>query len=151
LQDEDVTIWESHTILRYLAAKYADDSYYPKALPRRALVDQWLDWKLGHIAPPVRLLFFYHYLKSPIYGEAEAQAAEAESAKLFTILDEQLAKTGAFVTGPDLTIADCTLGMAVHRWLALPLNHPKLDHVQRYYRDLSERPAYKDTVLIGMP
>jgi glutathione S-transferase len=151
LKDDGLTAWESHTILRYLAAKYADESFYPKALERRALVDQWLDWKLGHISPPVRLLFFFHYLKSLIYGEKEAQAAEAESAKFFTILDGQLARTGAFVTGPDLTIADCALGMGVHRWLSLPLNHPKLDNVQRYYRELSERPAFRDSVLIGMP
>lgn len=150
LKDGPVTLWESHSILRYIAAKYAGETYYPRELDRRAMVDQWLDWKLGHISSPVRTLFFHHFLKAPGL-EPAAATAEADCNNLFTILDGQLAKTGAFVAGPDLTIADCALGMAVHRWLGLPLNRPALPQIDRYYKTLSERPAFQETILIGMP
>jgi glutathione S-transferase len=150
LKDGVAVIWESHTILRYLASKYADEGYYPKALERRAVVDQWLDWKLGSVMLPLRGLFFHHYLKVE-QPQAELDAAEAECARLFTILDAQVGKTGAFAEGAHLTIADCALGMAVHRWLGLPLRRPDLPHIQRYYAELGTRPAFQKTVLTGMP
>jgi glutathione S-transferase len=150
LEDGPTIIWESHAILRYLAAKYAPESYYPRGLDERAAIDQWLDWKLGSLMAPLRELFFHHYLKME-RPQADVDAAEAQCAKLFGILDAQLARTGAFVTGHNLTIADCALGMAVHRWLGLPVKRPGLSHIERYYAELGTRPAFQSTILTGMP
>jgi glutathione S-transferase len=151
LVEDGLVLWESHTILRYLAAKYGPPSLYPADLRDRALVDQWLDWKIAHVSPAIRPLFFTHFLKTGDFSDREVADAEAECARLFTILDAQLAKTGAYATGPELTIADCALGMAVHRWLSLPVQKPALEHIHRYYRQLSQLPSYQKTILIGMP
>jgi len=151
LVDGDVVLWESHTTMRYLAAKYGPESYYPKNLQHRAIVDQWLDWKIAHISPALRPLFFRHFLKMGEFTDREVEDAEAESAKLFTILDGQLKKTGAYVAGPEITIADSSLGMAVHRWLNLPLKRPALPQVERYYETLSRLPSYEKTIRIDMP
>jgi glutathione S-transferase len=106
LVDGDFVLWESHTILRYLAAKNGPESYYPSNIERRAIADQWLDWKLGHVTPALRPLFFRHFLKMGEFTDWEVEEAEADAARLFTILDGQLAKTGAYVAGPEITIAD---------------------------------------------
>lgn len=151
LKDGGTVIWESHTILRYLASKYAPDSYYPRAFDERARVDQWMDWQLAHIPQAILPLFFQHVLKSVSHDEQTLQNSEEACAKLFTILDSQLAKTGAFATGPDLTIADCALGVSVHRWLGMPIKRPCLNHVSRYYAALSERPSFQKAVNIGTP
>jgi glutathione S-transferase len=151
LVEGDTVIWESHTILRYLAAKYSPPGYYPPGLDRRAVVDQWLDWKIAHVSPAIRPLFFRHFLKMGEFTDREVAEGEAECARLFTILDAQLHKTGAYVAGPELTIADSSIGMATHRWLNLPLKRPELREVARYYETLSKLPSYKKTVLIGMP
>ncbi len=151
LADDGVVIWETHAILRYLAAKNGPESYYPANLARRAIVEQWLDWKLAHVSPAMKPLFFRHFLKMGEFTGREMEEAEAECAKLFTILDGQLAKTGAYVAGPDITIADSAVGMAVHRWLNLPLKRPDLPHVRGYYETLSRLPSYEKTVRIGMP
>ncbi|MGO9171424.1 MAG: glutathione S-transferase family protein [Rhodomicrobium sp.] len=151
LADGDAVIWESHAILRYLAAKNGPESYYPANLVHRAIVDQWLDWKLAHVSPAIKPLFFRYFLKMGEFTGREMQEAEAECVKLFTILDGQLAKTGAYVAGPDITIADSAIGMAVHRWLNLPLTRPDLPNVAHYYETLSRLPSYEKTVRIGMP
>jgi glutathione S-transferase len=151
LADGSTVIWESHTILRYLAAKNGPESYYPSNLEHRAQADQWLDWKIAHISPALRPLFFRHFLKMGEFTDREVQEGETECAKLFTILNGQLGKTGAYVTGPDITIADSAIGMAVHRWLNLPLHRPALPHVERYYATLSRLPSYEKTIRIGMP
>src|SRR5258706_7724637 len=147
----DSVIWESHTILRYLAAKNGPETYYPSDLKQRAVVDQWLDWKIAHISPAIRPLFFRHFLKMGEFTDREVTEGETECAKLFTILDGQLGKKGAYVAGPDLTIADSSIGMATHRWLNLPLKRPELPNVTHYYEALSRLPSYEKTVRIGMP
>ena len=124
---------------------------YPTDLVQRAKVDQWLDWKLSNIPEPMRPLFFRYFLKMGEFTDQQISAAEAECVKFFTILDQQLEKTGAYVAGSNLTIADCATGMAAHRWLNLPLERPELPNLARYYRTLSERPAFQKTILIGMP
>ena len=151
LADGDVVIWESHAILRYLAAKYGPDSYFPANLARRAIVDQWLDWKIAQVSPALRPLFFRYFLKMGEFTGREVQEAETECAKLFTILNGQLAKTGAYAAGGNITIADSSIGMAVHRWLTLPLNRPSLPQIDRYYETLSRLPSYEKTIRIGMP
>jgi glutathione S-transferase len=151
LVDGDAVIWESHTVLRYLAAKNGPASYYPADLRRRALVDQWLDWKIAHVSPAIRPLFFRYFLKMGEFSDREVAEGEAECAKLFTILDGQLGKTGAYVAGPTITIADSSIGMATHRWLNLPLKRPELPNVARYYETLSKLPSFEKTILIGMP
>jgi glutathione S-transferase len=150
LVDGGITLWESHAILRYLASKYGPQSYYPSGIEQRALVDQWLDWKLGHVSQAMRPLFFRYFLKMGEFSDREVNEAEAEALRLFTILDGQLAKTGAFVAGDGLTIADSSLGMAVHRWLNLPVGRP-LPNIERYYAALSKLPSYDKTIRIGMP
>ncbi len=151
LVDGSSVIWESHTVLRYLAAKYGPESYYPTNLERRAVCDQWLDWKIAHVSPGLRALFFRHFLKMGEFTDREVEDSEAECARLFTILDGQLGKTGAYVAGPDITIADNSIGMAVHRWLSLPLKRPALSNIERYYETLSRLPSYEKTIKIGMP
>ncbi len=151
LADGDVVIWESHAILRYLAAKYGPDSYFPANLARRAIVDQWLDWKIAQVSPALRPLFLRYFLKMGEFTGREVQEAETECAKLFTILNGQLAKTGAYAAGSNITIADSSIGMAVHRWLTLPLNRPSLPQIDRYYETLSRLPSYEKTIRIGMP
>jgi glutathione S-transferase len=90
LADGDTVMWESHTILRYLAAKFAPESYYPRDLVHRAAADQWLDWKIAQVAVVIRPLFFRLFLKMGDYTDREVEACETECAKLFTILDGQL-------------------------------------------------------------
>ncbi len=51
LLDGDLAIWESHAILRYLAAKSGSD-LYPTGLAARTHVDRWMDWQLASLNAP---------------------------------------------------------------------------------------------------
>jgi len=52
IDDNGTIVWESHTIMRYLSAKYSDrvaDHWYPRgstldSILHRARIDQYLDW-----------------------------------------------------------------------------------------------------------
>src|SRR5580658_6158606 len=48
LVDGDLVLWESNSIMRYLAAQYGGATgLYPKEAGPRASVDRWLDWVLS--------------------------------------------------------------------------------------------------------
>ncbi len=44
LADGEVVIWESHTILRYLAARYGSGTLWREDAAERTHLDRWLDW-----------------------------------------------------------------------------------------------------------
>uniref|UniRef100_A0A6V7KHJ8 GST N-terminal domain-containing protein n=1 Tax=Bracon brevicornis TaxID=1563983 RepID=A0A6V7KHJ8_9HYME len=43
LQDDDLVLWESNTIVRYLAAKYSQQSLYLADHGQRANAEKWMD------------------------------------------------------------------------------------------------------------
>src|SRR5215813_9033820 len=47
LIDGDTVIWESNTILRYLATKHNETKLYPTDPAARSHVERWMDWQLG--------------------------------------------------------------------------------------------------------
>ncbi|MDA7947960.1 MAG: glutathione S-transferase family protein [Hyphomicrobiaceae bacterium] len=150
--DGDLVIWESNAILRYLAAKYGEDSIYPGDLATRAMVDQWMEWQTTTSNVGIRDLFFGLIVKDPsATGEDTLSKAHAQATQAMTLLDAQLAKTGAFVTGENFTIADCALGIFVNRWFSLPIDRPDLSALATYYDRLKSRKAFEETVIAGGP
>ncbi len=49
LVDGKFSLFESHTIMRYLANKYKKFQLYPENLEKRAKIDAYLDWHLGNL------------------------------------------------------------------------------------------------------
>lgn len=58
------------------------------------------------------------------------------------IVDNQLQRTGAWLTGETFTLADIVLGLSVHRWKMTPFAHPEMANVERWYMALNQRPAF---------
>jgi len=67
------------------------------------------------------------------------------------ILDEQLGRSGAFVAGPDFTLADIVIGLSVNRWFLTPIERPELPRVQAYYDRLAKRAPFRLHGCNGMP
>jgi glutathione S-transferase len=53
LQDGDLTVWESNTIVRYLAGRYGGGTLEPSGWRERALASQWMDWQLSVVGPAI--------------------------------------------------------------------------------------------------
>lgn len=72
LEDGDVVLWESNTILRYLAARYGDAGFNPVDPVARAQAEKWMDWVTSTIATPFRDVF---------WGMIRTPAADRDMAK----------------------------------------------------------------------
>lgn len=148
----DLVIWESNAILRYLTAKYGNETLYPTDLAERAVVDQWMEWQTTTSNIGIRDLFFGLIVKDPsATGDDFLAKARTQATQAMTLLDAQLADTGAFVAGDNLTIADCALGIFVHRWFSLPIERADLPALAAYYDRLKARQAFEETVIAGGP
>src|SRR6185369_2550450 len=44
IEDDGFVLWESHTVVRYLAAKHGAGSLCPSDLKVRADAERWMDW-----------------------------------------------------------------------------------------------------------
>jgi glutathione S-transferase len=104
LSDGEVTIRDSQAILVYLASKYADESWYPKAPAEQAEVVQWLSTAANEIQNgpgAARLVDKFGF-------DLHKESALAVSAKILPILEAQLtAHEWLALDRP--TIADCAV------------------------------------------
>ncbi|RKQ53284.1 glutathione S-transferase [Vogesella indigofera] len=152
IRDDDFVLWESNTIIRYLASRYGGESFYPTPAQARARVDQWLDWQATDLNNSWSYAFMSLVRHSPQHQDSAALAQACSTwSRHMAILERQLDRTGAYVSGDAFSLADIAIGLSVHRWFATPLAHPPLPAVAAYYERLSQRPGYLLHGRNGMP
>ncbi|WP_027052306.1 glutathione-dependent disulfide-bond oxidoreductase [Mesorhizobium erdmanii] len=142
-----VRVFESGSILVYLAEKFGE--FLPTEQPARAEVLSWLFWQMGS-APYLGGGFGHFYAYAPEKFEYAIDRFSMEVKRQMDVLDRRLAET-EYLGGKDYTIAD----MAVWPWyggLALGrmyndsadfLSVQEYTHVQRWAKEIDERPAVK--------
>ena len=147
LEEEDgFLLWESNTIVRYLAAKHHAVVLEPADLRTRALASKWMDWQLS-VAGPAIFECFWGLIRTP--PEKRNHAAINESKKKTTaamaILDEQLAKT-AYLAGDQFSYGDIPAAIIAYRFRQLVPERPPLRNFERWYAALATRPAFKNQI-----
>jgi glutathione S-transferase len=152
LIDDDLVLWESNTICRYLATKHERDDLLPRAARERALVEKWMDWQATELNSSWRYAFMALVRKSPLHADKLAIDASVSSWNTqMRIIENQLQKTGAFVAGASFSLADVVIGLSIHRWLMTPMEKPELPAVQAYFERLASRPGFAEHVRNGVP
>ena len=140
LVDGELVIWESNTILRYVATK-AKSPLYPADAAKRTQVERWMDWQLASLNNPYLAMFKESKLE-PAKRSADFATQEKDLGSQLSILDKQLAKN-KYIAGGELTIADLCLGPIVYRCLRFGVQLPDLPNVKRWDGEISARPAFK--------
>ena len=143
LVDGGVVIWESNTILRYLAAKHAGLAGSTPA--ERSQVERWMDWQLAAVNPPY-LAVFKDAKKPANERSADFAAQSADLVAQLKILDGYLAGR-PFIALDRFTLAEVALGPIVKRCLEFPIERPALAELTRWQSAIDARPAF--AVAIG--
>jgi glutathione S-transferase len=152
LKDGDFVLWESNSIIRYLAARYSGEHLYPTDPLARARVDQWMDWQATDLNKSWSYPFLALVRKLPSHQDREALAAACASwSRHMGILDRQLQSTGRFVAGEHFTLADIPIGLSVNRWFGTPFPRPEFPSVTAYFEQLSQRDGYRMFGRNGIP
>lgn len=144
LIDDGFVLWESNSILRYLANAHGGEWLYPQPPQARARVDQWLDWQAAELNPSWGYVFHSRVRKNPAYQDPTLlREGEQRWSATMRVLEEQLQRTGAFVTGEHFSLADIALGLSVNRWFGTPFERPDLPAVSAYAARLAERDGHR--------
>lgn len=147
--DGDLTLWESNTIVRYLAARYGAGSLWPEDPTERALADKWMDYQLGTLFPAFKGALLGLVRTVPENRDPETiEASVGATAGVIAVLDAHL-EDNDYVAGSSLTMGDVALGSLVYRWLELDIDRPDLPALQEWYGRLAGRPAYQKTVMVS--
>jgi glutathione S-transferase len=150
LVDGDTVLWESNVIVRYLARKYAPNSLLPDSLTDLARAEQWMDWQQTVVAPAHFPVFWGLIRTTPEDRDLDAiKSGRDQFEQVMTILDHHLSDS-AFVGGESLSIADIPVGIMAYRWFTLDIERMELPSLHRWYRRLTDRPAYKNNVMIEL-
>jgi glutathione S-transferase len=142
--DEDgFTLWESNSIVRYLASVHSKGSLYPADKKVRADADRWMDWQTTNATAAMRDVFWNLVRlkpeeRDPAVTEASRKATEEKA----RILDAHLADR-PYMAGDTFTMADIPIGCHVHRWYLLPLERPNLPNLRAYHDRIRARPGAK--------
>lgn len=146
LRDGSLTLWESHAIVRYLSAEYADGLLFPTSPRDRAVVDQWTDWTATRFQPAWIGVFWATYRTKPENQKpADITKAREEAARCFAILDQRLSRV-PYLGGETLTYADIVAGIGLYRMTAMGTEPPLPPGVAAWHARLQERPAYRKAV-----
>ena len=150
VEDDQVQLWESNVVVRYLCARYAPDTLYPLALPARFDAERWMDWQQTTLNPAGRDAFV-QWVRTPVERRDAQVIARSVAAvePLLGLLDRHLAGQ-AFLAGDRLTMADLPLTCEVHRWVNLPQPRPERPHLDRWYAAMLARPAIRGVLDIAL-
>ena len=149
IDDDGTVVWESHAIVRYLAAKYGDGTLWPTDPTMRARTDQWTDWTLADLQPAFIGGVFWNFYRTPEAQRNWPQIRQgiARSAILFRLLDRHL-ETTPYLAGDTLTFGDIPAGAQLYRYFELEIDRPSLPAVEAWYERLKARPAYREHVMV---
>lgn len=148
IEDDGFTLWESNSIVRYLAAT-RNSPLLPADPKARAEAERWMDWQLTSL-PGMTTLFWGLVRTPPEKRDPKAlEEARVQTAERWQIVDRHLANR-SYLTGDGFTVGDIPVGAMAYRWLNLPIERPKLAHLDAWYGRLTKRPPYQRHVMPPM-
>ena len=142
IEDDGFVLWESHSIVRYLAAKHAAGTLWPTDLRVRADAERWMDWAFT-FQSAMRDVFWGLIRTPPEKRDMKAiEAGAKRSADLLEAVLETALAGKDYLAGKSFTMGDIPLGCEVQRWMRVPLERPRLPNVEAWFERLRARPAF---------
>jgi glutathione S-transferase len=151
VEDDGFTIWESNTIIRYLAKRYGAPGFYPTDPKRAAIGEQWMDWQLNSLNDAFTPMFHGLVREAPERRNHEKiEQSRANTQRHLAMLDRHLQRS-RFVSGEAFSVADIPVGIYAYRWYTFEgIARDSLPAVERWYGELQKRPPYRTHVMVGL-
>ncbi|XQU74434.1 Glutathione S-transferase [Cupriavidus sp. H18C2] len=147
---EPFVLWESNAIVRYLCARYGEDTLWPADVKARASADRWMDWQTTTFSPAMVQAFLQTVRMPAEQRDADVIARSCQRTEpLAQMLDEALADR-EFIGGDRFTMADISLACAAHRWLGTPVPHAPRPNLERWLEAMRARPAAMSILVLPL-
>ncbi len=140
-QEDGLTLWESQAIVRYLLARH------PGSIALGPVADQWMEFTTSTLQPALIGVFWQCVRIPEGKRSAESLARHAESLNAaLRILEGRLSEVD-WLDGNGISGAEIAAGSLMFRAFDLDWPRDGCPAVERWYRRLTERPAYRETVM----
>ncbi|MDX5626485.1 MULTISPECIES: glutathione S-transferase [unclassified Brenneria] len=149
LQDGELVLWESNTIVRYLAAQYGENSLYITDAGARANAEKWMDWSITLASAFGPVFINMVRVAADKRDMALVEKGMTECERLLSIADAALANQ-TWLSGDKFGIGDIPLGCIAYGWLNMPIERQAHPNLARWYQQLTARPAYQTHVMIPL-
>ena len=136
-----IRVFESGSILLYLADKYG--RFVPPVAEARARAEvvNWLVWQVANLGPYIGQLF--HFLVyAPEKLPYPIARYEGEVSRLFHLIEQRLGQS-EWIGGDAYSIADMAVYPLTDAWKDAPQDFSGLDHMHAWRARLMARPAFQ--------
>ncbi|RVA55745.1 glutathione S-transferase family protein [Mesorhizobium sp. M7A.F.Ca.US.001.01.1.1] len=140
LVDGDTVIWESNTILRYLAA-FGGEQLNGATPAEKTEVERWMDFLLAAVNPGY-LAAFKGAKLTPEEQTAEYKEQVKDLVAQLKIVDGHLAGKDFLALGK-LTLADIACAPILKRCVDFKIDRPSMPDLERWVAAIAARPAFK--------
>ena len=152
IDDDGFVLWESNTIVRYLAEKHGKGTdFWPEDIQARASASRWMDWALSILAPRHVPVFqgLIRTAEADRDGDKIAAARDLWAAAN-TVLETWLADH-EYLSGDRFSIGDIPASPFTYRWFNLDIEREDFPNLKRWHETVATRPAFKKHVIdIGL-
>ncbi len=145
VDDDGFMLWESQTIMRYLADKHKAHTWYPADLKARAQVEQWLDWNQTRLGPEAAKIMFNTHFAGDNRNEQSIEDAKKWLLKILPVLNSVL-ETRAHLCGEQITLADLAIATNIAYLEACQYDFSAYPAIQPWYQAIKARPSFAKTV-----
>jgi len=148
LKDDDLVVWESNTILRYLASNYANDNFWCNTPSERTYVERWMDWELASLQPDF-ISLFWEYYRTPkeLRNLEKINHYLTRCNKNIDILNKHL-KNKKYLSGSQFSIADIAVGTCFFRYFNMGVAVVDFENVNNWYQRLYSRDSYQKIIAV---
>jgi glutathione S-transferase len=143
LEDGDLRLTESSTILRYLADKHQSKAY-PQQLERRAKIHEAMDWLNTSLYRVMGYSFIYpqiyaHHRHEPEeVNRATIEWGRARTLQYLELLDQHWLGKKRFLCGDELSIADFFGAPILGQFDLLQISLARFENVARWMNRMRE-------------
>lgn len=141
LEDGELALWESHSILRYLARKFPETSIGINTINKDAEISCWIDFNSSAFQPAV-IGLFWELVRTPS-NERSKENEEKQYKSLISaseIVSQRLENRDYLLD--NFTIADIALGTLMYRMRDVAPDLAGTPALTRWYEKLLVRPGY---------
>jgi len=151
LEDGDMALWESNTIMRYLARTHDRNHHFPTDIKSQYHSEKWMDWQLSVMWPQLRAAFLGLTRVPEMERNYDIIRKNYQDSNLkFEALDQVLSGQ-KYCSGNQFHLGDIVLALCVHRWILLNKTFPEktgprtqLIHIDNWMQRVTEETRFNE-------